>query len=192
MTAAVDSIIGLFVLVFLAVLLVLVRMNRRDPRFGTVIPAPKFPLKGYKGFTNKNADFDGPPTMKCRHMDYEVGKTYEMKEDPFLCIRGFHFCLRLTDVFGYYRPNRYHVYCEVEATGKLSGMRDKWCTNRIRIVRLLQPGEIREIIGKEDPGNPWLDYIQPVTCRYRLNESQTRSGRQVRKMMKKKIRTRRC
>ena len=40
--------------------------------------------------------------LTCRGFQYEEGKTYELDENPELCIRGFHACLMLTDVFGYY------------------------------------------------------------------------------------------
>ena len=49
--------------------------------------------KAYKAF---NAD------LTCRGFQYEEGKTYEMDENPELCIRGFHACLNLLDVFNYY------------------------------------------------------------------------------------------
>ena len=49
--------------------------------------------KAYKAF---NAD------LTCRGFQYEEGKTYEIDEDPELCIRGFHACLNLLDVFNYY------------------------------------------------------------------------------------------
>ena len=40
--------------------------------------------------------------MTCRDFQYEEGKTYEIDGEPGLCYRGFHACLRLTDVFSYY------------------------------------------------------------------------------------------
>ena len=49
--------------------------------------------KAYKAF---NAD------LTCRDFQYEEGKTYEIDGEPGLCYRGFHACLRLTDVFSYY------------------------------------------------------------------------------------------
>ena len=49
--------------------------------------------KAYKAF---NAD------MSCREFQYKEGETYEIEEEPILCRRGFHACLRLTDVFNYY------------------------------------------------------------------------------------------
>ena len=49
--------------------------------------------KAYKAF---NSD------MTCREFQYEEGKTYEFDGELELCVRGFHACLRLTDVLNYY------------------------------------------------------------------------------------------
>ena len=40
--------------------------------------------------------------MTCREFQYEEGKTYEIEDVPILCEQGFHACLNLKDVFGYY------------------------------------------------------------------------------------------
>ena len=60
---------------------------------------------GFKGF-----DKD----WKCNGFQYEVGKTYETKEDIKLCQKGFHFCENPLDVFGYYPPTE-SKFAEVEA-----------------------------------------------------------------------------
>ena len=61
-------------------------------------------MKGYKGFDKE---------LKCRNMQYEVGKTY--KEDKAsLCNCGLHFCENPLDVFNYYAPADSR-YASVEA-----------------------------------------------------------------------------
>ena len=50
--------------------------------------------KAYKAFRGD---------MTCRDFQYEEGKTYKIKGKPELCKHGFHACLRLTDIFNYYR-----------------------------------------------------------------------------------------
>lgn len=52
-------------------------------------------VEGYKG-TDKD--------MKCRDFQFEIGKEYSLPEDeePVLCEKGFHLCLKLSDVFKYY------------------------------------------------------------------------------------------
>ena len=49
--------------------------------------------KAYKAF---NAD------LTCRDFEFEEDKTYEIDGEPKMCIRGFHACLSLTDVFNHY------------------------------------------------------------------------------------------
>ena len=51
-------------------------------------------MKAYKGF-----DKD----LKCRDMQYEIGKTYEEPKAD-LCKAGFHACEHPLNVFGYYPP----------------------------------------------------------------------------------------
>ncbi len=116
----------------------------------------------YKGF-----DKD----LQCREFQYEIGKTYEMKEEPILCVRGFHFCEKLSDVAPYYPfvgyayserltiENVYKTsnrYCVVEIIGDICGDKrfqhdTKHATNKIKIVRELNQKEISDILHKENP-----------------------------------------
>lgn len=108
-------------------------------------------MKGFKGF-DKN--------LCCRGFQYEVGKTYEMKEEPILCERGFHFCETLEQA-EYYYPFLYYYgvlsyysiikqytgvrFCEIEAIGKIvqdEQSHSKLVTNKIKIVRELSPEDI--------------------------------------------------
>ena len=65
-------------------------------------------IKAYKGF-NKD--------LKCRGMQYEVGKNYE-EPNAKVCIEGLHSCEYPLDVFNYYPPADGR-YCEVEADGAI-------------------------------------------------------------------------
>lgn len=127
-------------------------------------------IYGYKGF-NKD--------LRCRGFQYEIGKTYEMEEEPILCEKGFHFCEKLTDIASYYPFIKYDVnfgsdyglkiigfnkssnrYCVVEAIGDVCEeelqLDTKHATNRIRIVRELDEKEILDILNKEDPSSSLL------------------------------------
>jgi hypothetical protein len=64
-------------------------------------------IKGFKGFTKD---------LKCQGYQYEVGKAFEMDDEPILCQQGFHFCENPMDVFTYYAPGD-NRYCEVEGDG---------------------------------------------------------------------------
>ena len=40
--------------------------------------------------------------MTCRGFQYKEGEAYELDNEPILCVRGFHACLSLADIFNYY------------------------------------------------------------------------------------------
>ena len=83
-------------------------------------------MKGYKVFN---------PDWTCRGFTYRVGETDEMKEGPELCKKGFHFCPKAADCFGYYGFDPKNKVAEVEALGDIDGDGDKRCTNKLRVVR---------------------------------------------------------
>ena len=65
-------------------------------------------VEGYKG-TDSN--------MRCRGFQFEVGSQYDMPEDQEIevCRTGFHLCLNLEDVFGYYRIGYGNRFFKVKA-----------------------------------------------------------------------------
>ena len=63
-------------------------------------------MKGYKGF-----DKD----LKCRDLQYEVGKEAAVDGDIKLCERGIHFCENPHDIFEYYVPSENNRFAVVEA-----------------------------------------------------------------------------
>ena len=65
-------------------------------------------MKGYKGF-----DRD----LKCRDLQYEVGKEAAVDGDIELCKRGIHFCENPHDIFSYYAPGGNNRFAVVEAEG---------------------------------------------------------------------------
>ena len=105
-------------------------------------------MKGYKVF---NKDWT------CIGFQYEVGKTYEMKEDPVCCKRGFHFCGKLIDCFKYYDFDSENKVAEIEALGAIDddGNEEKYCTNKIKIVRELTWHEVLDLVntGKHNTGD---------------------------------------
>jgi hypothetical protein len=68
----------------------------------------------YKGF-----DKD----LKCQGFQYEIGKTYELREDEnvVLCCTGFHYCGKPLNVFRYYPPKDGERYCIVTPKGECFG-----------------------------------------------------------------------
>ena len=105
-------------------------------------------MKGFKVFRNN---------WTCRGFQYAVGETYEMEGDPVCCERGFHFCGKLIDCFNYYNFDSKNKVAEIEATGAVDddGNEEKYCTNKIRIVRELSWHEVLDLVntGKDNTGN---------------------------------------
>lgn len=84
---------------------------------------------GYKAMT---------PGMVCRGFRYSIGEVYDTAIPPMLCRHGFHFCKNVDDVWDYYDRESAIVF-EVEALGDVVTDGTKSCTNRIRIVRRMDP-----------------------------------------------------
>ena len=83
-------------------------------------------VKGYKAF-NKD--------LKCRDMQYKIGKEYTMDESPIPCQRGYHFCKSVSDCYYFYDMSENTRICEIEAFGEVATDDEvKYCTNGIRIV----------------------------------------------------------
>ena len=111
--------------------------------------------------------------LKCRDFQYEIGKTYSMPEKPEVCVKGFHCCTKLSDVFLYYTPwtleteggvdylftvKRYlsdNRYCVVEVCGDVDsegaafGSSSKIATNSITIIQELTLDDIIRILEEE-------------------------------------------
>lgn len=84
----------------------------------------------YKGF-----DLD----LRCRGMQYEIGKVASVKGRPVLCENGLHFCVNPLDVLSYYEP-LISRYCVVKPQGLLSSRTTgttKQCTTKLLVEREL-------------------------------------------------------
>lgn len=106
-------------------------------------------MKGYKGMNSE---------MKCRGMQFEVGKTYHVDGEISVCRNGLHFCERLTDVFDYYGRdgNRFFV---VEAHGCVMMEGSKSAASDLTVVRELTDVEInRTLYSTSDGSNNGTGY----------------------------------
>ena len=105
-------------------------------------------MKGYKVFRSD---------WTCRGFQYAVGETYEMGDKPSCCNRGFHFCGRLIDCFNYYDFDSENKVAEIETLGAIDddGNEEKYCTNKIKIVRELSWHEVLDLVntGKDNTGD---------------------------------------
>ena len=81
-------------------------------------------LKAFKGFDKR---------LRCRGLQYEVGKEYQ-EQEAALCRKGFHACENPLDTFRYYPPTDSR-YCEVEIddNGQRNSDDSKVCGEKIKI-----------------------------------------------------------
>lgn len=77
-------------------------------------------VKGFKGFNRK---------LKCRDMQYEIGKTFEA-DAASLCEHGLHFCEYPLDCFNYYSP-AHSRFCAVEAIDPETETDSSYDTKRV-------------------------------------------------------------
>lgn len=95
-------------------------------------------VRGYKVFN---------PDWTCSGFQYEVGKTYEMKNKPNLCNVGFHFCKKVSNCFNFYDFNPNNKVAEVIALGDIDDSDIKACTNKIKIIREISWHEVLDIVN---------------------------------------------
>lgn len=93
-------------------------------------------MRGYKGMDDH---------MRCRGMQYEVGKTYHVDGKIELCKNGLHFCKNLSEVFRYYGKYSPHKeinrFFEIETDTFISDGY-KCVTSTLTIIRELTEVEI--------------------------------------------------
>lgn len=100
-------------------------------------------MKAYKAF-----ELD----LTCRGFQYVIGETYEMKDEPIICKKGFHACTELDDVFRYYEIGKTIRICEVDLLGDIddtSQKDSKVATNKIKIIRELKVKDLLELGGEK-------------------------------------------
>jgi hypothetical protein len=104
-------------------------------------------LKAYKVF-----DSD----WRCRGFQYEVGKTYSIKDQPVMCEKGFHACKKVSDCFSYYSFDPNNKVAEVKLGGVILGEDDvKQCAQKITIIREISWNEMLSLAntGRGNAGN---------------------------------------
>ena len=100
--------------------------------------------KYYKAF-DKN--------LKCRDMQYEIGKEYTFDGDPIPCEQGFHFCKSITDCYKFYSKSESTRICEVMPLGKVvTDDNIKYCTNKIKIIKEIDNPRAKTNISETSSG----------------------------------------
>ena len=83
--------------------------------------------------------------MRCRGMQYEVGKTYHVDGKIEMCKNGLHFCKNLVDVFNFYPKLCGNRFFEVETRGQVCEKGVKCATATLTVLRELTAAEINRV-----------------------------------------------
>ena len=78
--------------------------------------------------------------FKCRNQTYAVGKTYT-SDKLKICHYGIHYCDKMEDTLNYYSPTEDFILLEVEILGEVETKGDKSVTNKLKVLRVVQPDE---------------------------------------------------
>jgi hypothetical protein len=82
-------------------------------------------------------------------MQYEIGKSYEMDEQPKVFFRGYHFYETIDDLYRWSHISPHDRICKIEAYGDIDKVYAMYCTNKIKILE-----EIRvTVAGINNPRN---------------------------------------
>jgi hypothetical protein len=136
-------------------------------------------VEGYKG-TDAN--------MCCRGYQYELGKQFDMPDDAKIkeCENGFHLCLKLDDVFGYYNIGEGNRFFKVKAlvhkkdydtygeyTWYSLSKKDKIASKSIVFVSELTRDEILKGTGVEKLPEQYKDNAIKNSINYAVAEYQS-------------------
>jgi len=99
-------------------------------------------MKGYKIVDTDYKAFYGSDSTK-----YEIGKTYTYNDVIKLGQNGYHFCISVLHCMQYKKLSPDIRVLEVEAMGLIMGnIRDRYVTEKIRIVREISLPEVKKLI----------------------------------------------
>lgn len=88
--------------------------------------------------------------LKCREMQFEVGKEYKIDSSKLELCTGtvFHYCKTLKQVHRYYLVTENNRYCYIEVLGEEIEDTDKCGSNHIKIVREILGEELDILLGR--------------------------------------------
>ena len=95
-------------------------------------------MRGYKALNKDMSTSYG-------NMIYELDKVYEIEGELIMCRNGYHFCTELIYVFMYY-PSDSRVFEIDTLDGEIIEKGDKYCTNKIKIIKEISEDEINKYI----------------------------------------------
>ena len=95
-------------------------------------------MRGYKALNKDMSTLYG-------NIVYELNKEYEIEGKLIMCENGYHFCNELFNVFNYYLSNS-RVFEIDTLDGEIIKKGDKYCTNKIKIIKEISEDEINKYI----------------------------------------------
>ena len=95
-------------------------------------------MRGYKALNEDMSTLYGDIT-------YELNKVYTLEGELIMCENGYHFCTKLINVFIYY-PSDSRVFEIDTLDGEIIEKGDKYCTNKIKIIKEVSEEEINKYI----------------------------------------------
>ena len=95
-------------------------------------------ITGYKVFN---------PNWTCMGKAYTCPGIFEEDVEPVACKSGMHFCKKAIDCFNYYSFDPRNHIAEVIAHGTIVEYNDKFCTNKLEIVREISWTELLELVN---------------------------------------------
>ena len=95
-------------------------------------------MRGYKAL---NEDM----STKYGDMTYELNKVYTLEGEVIMCESGCHFCTELINVFAY-DPSDSRVFEIDTLDGEIIKKGDKYCSNKIKLIREVSKEEINKYI----------------------------------------------
>ena len=99
-------------------------------------------VKGFKVF---HSDWTCSPNGHTKQ--YTCPGKFEEEGELDICSHGMHFCQTAADCFNYYDFNSENKVAEVIAYGTVLKERDKFCTDKLEIVREIPWDEVLRIVN---------------------------------------------
>ena len=97
-------------------------------------------MKGYKALRKSMRSIYG-------NIVYKLDKEYSIEGELKMCENGYHFCKELINVFTYYPlDSRVFEIDTLDGEIKKDNEFDKYCTNKIKLVREISKEEINEYV----------------------------------------------
>lgn len=97
------------------------------------------------------------------YMKYNLGEVFSFDSQPIICLKGYHFCLKLIDTFVFYPDSESERYTINTLDGIVKGggcsEPNKYVSNKIKFIKKLSKKQIEKIIFNEYDSHAHIPYI---------------------------------